>query len=243
MASNSWNKSVLDESVIKELPDAAYYVPNFVDDLEEQHLLTQIRKTPISRWTQLSRRRLLSLPSTLAGPARDTLLAASLPAYLENPLLPRFVALGLFADSPHRAPNHVLVNEYEPGQGIMPHEDGPAYYPITATVSLGSHTVLEVYRKTAQGEREPEPIWRVLQEPRSLLVTMGEMYRVTLHGIAEREADEQLGPDTVINWNMLGEPAAYVSGTVSRQTRISLTYRDVLKVAKIGGAMKFISKK
>ncbi|KXJ18223.1 Alpha-ketoglutarate-dependent dioxygenase alkB-like 6 [Exaiptasia diaphana] len=42
-------------------------------------------------------------------------------------------------------PNHVLVNEYEPGQGIMPHEDGPLFYPVVSTINLGSHTVLNFY--------------------------------------------------------------------------------------------------
>lgn len=28
----------------------------------------------------------------------------------------------MFADSPHRRPNHVLINEYPPGVGIMPHK-------------------------------------------------------------------------------------------------------------------------
>ena len=40
-------------------------------------------------------------------------------------------------------PNHVLVNEYKPGDGIMPHTDGPAYYPIVSTLSLGSDSVLQ----------------------------------------------------------------------------------------------------
>jgi alkylated DNA repair protein alkB family protein 6 len=42
--------------------------------------------------------------------------------------------------------NHCLVNEYEAGQGIMPHTDGPVYYPIVTTMSLQSHTVIEFYR-------------------------------------------------------------------------------------------------
>ncbi|CAI5937384.1 unnamed protein product, partial [Closterium sp. NIES-65] len=33
--------------------------------------------------------------------------------------------------------NHVLVNEYHEGQGIMPHQDGPAYFPCVAILSLG----------------------------------------------------------------------------------------------------------
>ena len=30
---------------------------------------------------------------------------------------------------PEHHPNHVLLNKYKPGDGIMPHSDGPAYYP------------------------------------------------------------------------------------------------------------------
>ena len=34
-------------------------------------------------------------------------------------------------------PNHILLNEYLPGQGIIPHLDGDLFYPTIATVSLG----------------------------------------------------------------------------------------------------------
>lgn len=41
--------------------------------------------------------------------------------------------------------NHVLVNEYLPGQGIMPHQDGPAYFPVVAIISLGSPAVMRFF--------------------------------------------------------------------------------------------------
>lgn len=41
--------------------------------------------------------------------------------------------------------NHVLVNEYLPGQGIMAHTDGPLFYPVITTISLGSHTILRFH--------------------------------------------------------------------------------------------------
>eukprot|EP00049_Salpingoeca_infusionum_P021707 m.4244 g.4244 ORF g.4244 m.4244 type:complete len:338 (-) comp4441_c0_seq1:187-1200(-) len=53
-----------------------------------------------------------------------------------------------------RKANHVLINEYLPGQGIMPHEDGPIYYPTIATISLGSHTVLNFYEKRVRETSE-----------------------------------------------------------------------------------------
>ena len=124
----------------------------------------------------------------------------------------------------------------------MPHEDGPAYHPITATVSLGSHTVLEIYKKTEKGERESQPTWRIFQERRSLLVTTGVMYKDTLHGISEIKDDQNLGPESIVNWDLLGDKNVFESRTAERETRVSLTYRDVLKVAKLGGALKFMNK-
>jgi alkylated DNA repair protein alkB family protein 6 len=38
-------------------------------------------------------------------------------------------------------PNHVLLNEYLPGQGISPHLDGDLFYPTIATVSLGNYKI------------------------------------------------------------------------------------------------------
>lgn len=62
-------------------------------------------------------------------------------------MIPRLMALEVFKDAPHGAPNHCLVNEYLNGQGILPHEDGPAYHPVVATVSLASSAVLDFYPK------------------------------------------------------------------------------------------------
>ncbi|OAL26493.1 hypothetical protein AYO20_10062 [Fonsecaea nubica] len=227
---------------IEGLPLSCYYVPSFITASEEAQILNDLQKLPESRWTVLTHRRLLSLPSTLTGPSRDTLLAAPMPAYLDV-IVTRLQQGKFFESSTHKAPNHVLINEYKPGEGIMPHEDGPAYDPITATVSLGSHTVLEIYRKTEAGEREAKPTWRILQEPRSLLVTTGDMYINTLHGISELQTDENLNSEQIINWNLLGDQQPYESGHAQRQTRISLTLRDVIKVAKLGGALKFINKR
>ena len=228
---------------IPDLPPAGYYIPNFITAAEEQRLIAEINRLPKAKWTVLSHRRLLSLPSMLIGDAKDTLIAAPLPKVLEAPILDRFRSYGVFADSPHHAPNQCLVNEYEPGQGIMPHEDGPAYYPLTATVSLKGHTVLDIYKKTGQGEKETEPSWRILQEPRSLLITTADMYKDTLHGIAEATTDTDLRSDSILNWKLLADTRPFTCGSAERQIRVSLTYRDVLKVAKVGGALKFMSKR
>ena len=174
-----------------------------------------------------------------------------MPAWLSEPVIPRLLSLSLaaeagsaniFSDSPHKAPNHVLINEYSPGQGIFPHEDGPAYHPVVATVSLGSDIVLDIYAKKdhGSGEREAEPRWRILQEPRSLLVTTGELYRDHLHGIAETEVDEDLSEKGVANWDLLGKKEDFSGGVKRRGTRVSLTFRDVLKVKNLGKGFVFL---
>lgn len=72
--------------------------------------------------------------------------------------------LGIWDGASHGKPNHVLVNEYHPGEGIMAHEDGPAYHPMVATVSLGAPIVLDVFEKSEGGLEVAK--YRVLQEPR-----------------------------------------------------------------------------
>jgi alkylated DNA repair protein alkB family protein 6 len=139
----------------------------------------------------------------------------------------------------------------------MPHEDGPAYYPLVATVSLGAAIVLDLYEKESKKEEDEEgsrreeqagleadslriPRFRVLQERRSLLVTRGKVYSDFLHGIAERVVDGDLGAETICNWELLADKDGFLGGSYERVTRTSLTYRDVLKVAKVGSTLKFL---
>ncbi|KAJ3557361.1 hypothetical protein NP233_g11761 [Leucocoprinus birnbaumii] len=85
-----------------------------------------------------------------------------------------------------------------------PHEDGPKYFPVVATISLGSHTVFNYYRyKKGSTEIEDnkekvidkEPVLSMLLEPRSLVVSYGDMYTSYLHGIEPIEEDFILSPD------------------------------------------------
>jgi len=41
--------------------------------------------------------------------------------------------------------NHVLLNEYQFGQGIASHKDGPLYHNVVAVLNLGSSAVIDFF--------------------------------------------------------------------------------------------------
>ena len=89
--------------------------------------------------------------------------------------------------------------------------------------------------KPKTGHKDTEG-WRILQEPGSLLITTGALYTQFLHGVAEVDVDENLEREGITNWDMLGDRDAFVDGRAARGKRISLTFRDVKKVQKLGKA-------
>lgn len=127
----------------------------------------------------------------------------------------------------------MLINEYLPGQGILPHKDGPAYHPVVCTISLGSSLCLDIYATNGDGTRERLPKWRILQEPRSLLITTDSLYMDYLHGIADVAEDVDLSSETVINWDLLHSIEDIKEGAMQRDTRTSLTFRDVIKTKSL----------
>ncbi|KAK3944738.1 alpha-ketoglutarate-dependent dioxygenase alkB 6 [Diplogelasinospora grovesii] len=234
--------SSLEASRIQTLPPNAYYISDFISEEEERIILDKVEHAPKARWRQLTHRRLQTWPSDLV---KNTLLDAQpLPNWLEQPVVSRLLSIPvsddephIFASSPHGRPNHVLINEYPPETGIMPHKDGAAYHPVVCTVSLGSSLCLNLYKSKEDGALDPEPVWRILQEPRSLLITTGELYSDYLHGIEPISEDANLSEQTVANWHLLRSSSSFEDGRNQRQTRISLTYRDVLKVSKLGSKL------
>lgn len=195
-----------------------FYIPALLPEAEQERLIQKVNAS--KTWHQLANRRLQSIPSQLLG--GTTLLKQALPAYLQSVIDCYILPLGMFAGSPHHAPNHVLVNEYLPGQGIHAHEDGPAYYPAVCTITLGSHCVYHVHDK-----QDRRCLINLIQEPGSMLVTMNGTYSDYLHSIEEVKVDEDLSSQAIANWRMLS--SKYQQAFLPRKTRISLTFRDVLK--------------
>ncbi|KAL6403965.1 putative alpha-ketoglutarate-dependent dioxygenase ABH6 [Ilyonectria robusta] len=243
----------LDHARITVLPQSAFYIPNFISEEEERVILGKIAAAPKPRWKQLTHRRLQTWPSDLV---KNKLLDAPLPPWLEGPVVSRLLSLPvqeahsghIFDGSAHGRPNHVLINEYPPGIGIMPHklstrQDGAAYWPVVCTVSLGASLCLNLYRSKDDGALDPEPAWRILQEPRSLLITTEQLYTGYLHGIADIEEDAELSADSIANWSLLRDADAFADGRNIRQTRTSLTYRDVLGVSKVANKLGMFLKR
>ncbi|XP_019605553.1 alpha-ketoglutarate-dependent dioxygenase alkB homolog 6 isoform X3 [Rhinolophus sinicus] len=121
-----------------------------------------------------------------------------------------------------------------------PHEDGPLYYPTVSTISLGSHTMLDLYEPrqpkdddpTEQPRPPPRPAISLLLEPRSLLVLRGTAYTRLLHGIAAARVDPL---DTAsLPLNAAACPSARPGACLVRGTRVSLTIRRVPRVLRAG---------
>lgn len=216
----------LKQFIITDAPPTAYYIPDFISEDEEAYLLQEVYKSPKTKWTQLSGRRLQNwggLPHTKG------MLAEKIPDWLQT-YCGKISALGAFGG---KSANHILVNEYKPGEGIMPHEDGPLYHPTVTTISLGSHTLLDFYapisglESDAPQTEESRFLFSLLVKPRSLLILQDEMYQRLLHGIQPRTQDTLT--DKVVNLCAAG---AQQGATLSRGTRVSLTIRHVPKVMK-----------
>ncbi|KAK3926196.1 Alpha-ketoglutarate-dependent dioxygenase alkB-like protein 6 [Frankliniella fusca] len=211
-------------------PPTAFYEPNFISEEEEKRLLECVYSAPKPKWQQLSHRRLQNWGGL---PHPKGMIAESIPEWLM-----KYVSLvnnlQLFGD---KKANHVLVNEYLPGQGIMPHTDGPLFHPVITTISLGSHTVLNFYERLDSDKvdekdsqlpsnQQRKRVMSILLEPRSLLVVKDDLYHNHLHSIDETESDE-ITDLTVNRGNMpIGE-------VLQRKTRISLTIRHVPKTSKV----------
>lgn len=124
----------------------------------------------------------------------------SLPAWAQ-PLAERLLADG---HMPALA-DQLIVNEYEPGQGIRPHVDCvPCFGPVVCSVTLGSQCVIDMTEVDGTGE-VPQ-----LLERGSLLVMAEDARYKWRHGIRGRKSDTVNGQ------------------TVPRTRRVSLTFRTVI---------------
>lgn len=204
---------------VEGAPSTVYYIPNFITFNEETNILQSVYSVPKPKWTCLSKRRLQDYGGI---PHKSGMIPEGIPQWLQK-YIDRIALYNIFGMN---KPNHVLVNEYLPGQGIMPHTDGPLFYPTVSTISCGSHTILEFFENNENRAK----ICDLLLERRSLVVLQDDMYSKYLHSISEVEEDTI--QQHCVNLKECHEKFCEKS-VLKRNTRISLTIRYVPKVCKI----------
>ncbi len=174
-------------------------LPDFITETEERELLSVIDQQP---WLADLQRRVQHYGYRYDYTARQVtadLYLGVLPDWLQ-PLAMRLHYEGLFAT----APDQVIVNDYQPGQGIAPHVDCiPCFGGTIASLSLGSGCLMDfTHSNTAQKTS-------LFLPPRSLLMLQGDARYYWQHGIAKRKSD-------------------VVDGVkMQRERRMSLTFRTV----------------
>ncbi|XP_045465810.1 alpha-ketoglutarate-dependent dioxygenase alkB homolog 6 [Harmonia axyridis] len=204
---------------ITEAPSDVYYIPNFISVEEENEILKNVYSAPKPKWTYLSNRRLQDYGGV---PHKRGMIPEKIPHWL-NKYMDRIRNLGVFEGT---LPNQVLVNEYMPGQGIMPHLDGPLFHPIVTTISCGSHTILNFLNNDVIRNK----VCELLLERCSLVIIKNDMYTKYLHSIDEKESDTI--SNKCINLEQCSRKFK-IGENLKRQTRVSVTIRNVPKVLKV----------
>ncbi|MDX3230840.1 alpha-ketoglutarate-dependent dioxygenase AlkB [Streptomyces sp. ME19-01-6] len=140
---------------------------------------------------------------SVAADSRET--APPLPEWARE-MAGRLVAEGLMNEKAEQ----VIVNEYQPGQGISAHVDCvPCFGPVVAAISLGSSALMD-FTNPDDGTKLAVPL-----APGSLLVMTGPARYAWRHAIAARKSDPGAG-----------------GGRVPRGRRVSVTFRTVLHASQ-----------
>ncbi|QDV18660.1 2OG-Fe(II) oxygenase superfamily protein [Gimesia panareensis] len=174
---------------------------HYLTEAEEASLIEWIDQQP---WDTTLRRRVQHYGYRYDYTARDidaALFLGELPGPLGE-LAKRLTDEGYLKT----VPDQLIINEYEPGQGIAAHVDCiPCFGPQIASISLGSHVGMDFISLTDQTKISQTLL------ARSLLVFSDTARYEWKHGIAARKSDLIEGE------------------RVPRSRRISLTFRLVKK--------------
>jgi alkylated DNA repair dioxygenase AlkB len=139
----------IDESASPDISGLTY-IPDFITREEEQSLLNNIDSSP---WLNNLKRRVQHYGYKYDYRARtvnDDAHLGLLPEWA-MPLSQRFFKKGIFS----AVPDQVIINEYEPGQGISAHIDCvPCFDGTIASLSLGSSYVMEFSNVRTQEKKE-----------------------------------------------------------------------------------------
>lgn len=180
------------------------YITKYIDESAEAVLIDTIDAQP---WITELKRRVQHYGWRYDYKARNVTNASRLGAFPDwlQCYATALQQAGLFAETP----DQVIINEYQPGQGISAHIDCiPCFAETIASLSLGSSCVMD-FTHSKTGKKSS-----LLLEPRSLLVLSGDTRYVWQHAIAQRKIDKHNGQ------------------IIQRTRRISLTFRKVTVVIR-----------
>lgn len=173
---------------------------NYIDTAEHDRLLKIIDQQP---WLTDLKRRVQHYGYRYDYKSRSvdpSMYLGPLPEWIA-PLAKRLHKGGFIS----KVPDQVIINEYEPGQGIASHVDCiPCFGDTIISLTLGSACVM-AFTNIKTGEEVP-----VLLEPRGLIVMQDAARYDWKHGIAARKSDVCEGQ------------------IIKRGRRVSLTFRSIL---------------
>jgi alkylated DNA repair protein alkB homolog 6 len=220
-----------------------YYIPDYISAEEEAQMLAFIRSTPQELKSKLTKRTVQEWGCTMCGECQKSFVSdANMPPWVQE-VLDMQVYDGLF--TPTTFPNSVRIHEYQQGEGIGPHCDGPIYVPMVTVLSLASSCLMSFYPrqglyeshpmdhyndtfKFAEGEiGQQVPLQSVVLEPRSLLIFSGEGYYHYPHGVSDKAQDD-LSSDLVgevVNRQFLRDKEVQ---SIPRTFRASITTRNLM---------------
>ena len=177
------------------------YIDNYITDHQHKWLLDTIDKHD---WLEDLKRRVQHYGYKYDYKARKVnrdMRIGNLPEWLKR------LSQKLHNDGyMEKVPDQVIINEYEPGQGISAHIDcEPCFGDTIVSLSLNSSCIMDFTYKDMKEKKIS-----YLLEPKSLIVLSGDARNKWLHGIAARKTDMWKGEK------------------IERKRRVSLTFRNVI---------------
>ncbi len=196
-----WARLVVSAEQLSCLRDGGGdYIANFITPAEETDLLAAVDAAP---WQSDLQRRVQHYGYRYDYTERTVKTGdwlGALPPWAKKVVV-RLMQKNIF----NAPPGQLIVNEYEPGQGIAPHVDRDCFGPVVASLSLGGDCMMRIIPH----DKGKNGAFDIVLQRRSLAIFQGKSRDVWRHGIAPRKNDMQNGCK------------------IPRWRRVSLTFRTV----------------